>query len=76
MMIYIFFMFLSFIALCLFDWPYIPNPTMVSITLTLFVISNVFYYLTSSRDPGYMEKNRDIDFVKLVEKMEPGSLCP
>lgn len=76
MAIYLFFMFISFIALCLFDWPYIPEPTLVGISMILFVLSNVFYVLTAFTEPGVIEKNENINFVKLVEKMNPGSLCP
>jgi len=56
MALYIIFMFISFIALCLFDWPYIPNPALVSLTLVLFILSNFFYFLVSRANPGYLEK--------------------
>jgi hypothetical protein len=57
MWIYLFFMFLSFTALCLFDWPYIPNKALVAATLAMFVVTNILYVLVSKSDPGYVQNN-------------------
>lgn len=76
MCIYISFMILSFTSLCLFNWPYIPEPQMVTAAMLLFVIQFIFYTLASITDPGYLEKHDNVKFLSLVEKFEHNMICP
>ena len=38
---YVIFMFTSFFAMYLFDWPYIPAPTLVTFTIIFFILVNL-----------------------------------
>ena len=76
MCIYISFMIFSFTSLCLFNWPYIPEPEIVIAAMIFFVIQFIFYAMASIAGPGYLEKNENVKFLSLVEKIEHNMICP
>lgn len=42
----------------------------------LFCISMVFFYLTSTTNPGYLKGTSPLPFLSLVERLDPNNLCP
>ena len=45
-------------------------------TSIVFVITLIFWAIATFRDPGYLKKSDKIEFITLVERYEPGWLCP
>lgn len=68
----------TFILLHLFVFPYEEYFDHVFHVNVFFVTANVFFFLASFRDPGFMKKrDTEVKFYNLVEKMGAGgSLCP
>ena len=44
--------------------------------MLLFFATNVMFVVTWNINPGYLEQEKGITFLKLVEKLEPSTLCP
>lgn len=45
------------------------------IEATFVVLSLIFFTISCKRDPGYIKKSDDLDFLDLLEAFEPSSLC-
>jgi len=44
--------------------------------MILFGSTLIFFYLTVSKQPGYMKDSAQVPFLRLVEKFDPNMLCP
>lgn len=49
---------------------------LVKTLLILFTITNLLFVWTCHKDPGYIQKPKNVSFEKLVNKLDPNSLCP
>ena len=42
----------------------------------LFALSNVFFLFSWLKDPGYLKKDKNIDFFEIIERFDANHLCP
>jgi len=42
----------------------------------LFALSFILWLISAIKDPGYMKKSDKLEFITLVEKLDPACLCP
>lgn len=49
---------------------------MIIAMLATYILANIFFVLSSIRNPGFLEKSSKVGFLKLVEKFDPNILCP
>ena len=54
----------------------IPSDAIVMTLMMLFGISNFFFMVTWKKNPGYIEKSKKVSFLRLIEKLDPNTLCP
>lgn len=54
----------------------IPSHDTVLFILIMFGVVNALFLFTQNRDPGYLKKAKNVSFLRLVEKLEPTTLCP
>ena len=54
----------------------IPSHDIVLFILIMFGVVNALFLFTQNRDPGYLKKAKNVSFLRLVEKLEPTTLCP
>lgn len=45
-------------------------------THVMFFLSMITFLFCWMKDPGYLKKDPDIDFSKLIERFDPNHLCP
>ena len=80
-------MFLTFILLLFVVMPckfYIVNNLCIVIesnsqTITLialYALTKILLAATCLKNPGYLEKSKNVSFIRLVEKFDPNMLCP
>ena len=69
-------MFGNVIANMIFVYPYINADGWFPILIMIFIGSVIFFILTVKTEPGYMQGNSNLPFVRLVEKFEANLLCP
>lgn len=55
---------------------YFDNPTMKHILFGSCIGTLFFFIISCIRDPGYVKKDPDQSFLKLVELFDPSCLCP
>lgn len=60
----------------LFIFPLWTNFYEVLIVGSLFVLANLFFIITMCHDPGFIEPHPDVDFLELLQLVEPTKLCP
>ncbi len=41
-----------------------------------FALSNILFMMAWLRDPGYLRKDKSIDFFQIIERFDPNHLCP
>ena len=73
---FLFLIILSFWLLMLFIYPVLNDIVWIASTWTVYFLMMVFWSLSTFRDPGYLKKSDKIEFITLVERYEPGWLCP
>lgn len=49
---------------------------MLNTTHVSFIVAMIFFLFSWVRDPGYIEKDANIDFFECVEKFDSNHLCP
>lgn len=60
----------------LFIFPTWTNWWEILIIASLFDIANLFFIITMCHDPGYILPHEDVDFLELLQLIEPSKLCP
>jgi hypothetical protein len=65
----------TFVALQLFVYPNIDT-FWAYLGTSWFLMVNFFFYRAAFSDPGHIKSIPDVDFEKLVEKLDPNCLCP
>ena len=60
----------------MFVLPYKPFSEWTLFVNIHFIFINACFLMAALRDPGFVEKRKDILFEKMVEKMDPNMLCP
>ena len=43
---------------------------------SLFILTNIFFFVAALREPGHLKGTSTVPFLKLVEKFDPNILCP
>lgn len=75
-MIYVCLMISTFIELHLYVYPYKGFKEYSMYLYVHFIVVNILFLMASFKDPGKVDKNPSLNFEKLVEKLDPNSLCP
>ncbi len=57
-------------------YPTVDLPVLQHSCTAAFIISMVLCVLSWLKDPGYIQKDHDLQFMTLLEKFEPNCLCP
>lgn len=68
-------MLVTFLQLHLFVFPHI-SPRWVLTTNIFFMVINYSFCKAAFSDPGYVKGVPNLEFEKLVEKLDPNCLCP
>ena len=66
----------TFTLMCLFVYPYLATYSWFPLNTSAFITSMVFFTIAVFRNPGYLDNNTNVPFLKLVEKFDPNILCP
>lgn len=68
----------SFILLWLFVFPHLSGSIIGSknVCIFLFCLSMLFSIICWLKDPGYIRKDSQLDFLDLLEQFEANCLCP
>ena len=66
----------TYVLMSMFIFPYKHHFNRVMLINLLFVLTNFFFIYVSFKNPGNVVKSKDVNFDKLVEKMEAVNLCP
>jgi len=66
----------TFVANSILVFPYIYADGWMPLLMILFGSTLIFFYLTVSKQPGYMKDSAQVPFLRLVEKFDPNMLCP
>ena len=53
-----------------------PESFLLPVCKTLFWVSMSLWLVVWQKDPGFLEKDKTIDFIDLLDNFEAGSLCP
>lgn len=67
---------LSYLLLMFVIYPIVNDLAWILATNVMFALTFIFWALSTFRDPGYLKKSEKIEFITLVERYEPGCLCP
>ena len=52
------------------------NDFLLKSNKTLFILSIVFWFIVWRKDPGFLNRDKKLDFVELLDNFEASSLCP
>jgi len=65
----------TFFQMHFFVFPHLPPSWVLTVNIS-FVFINACFLRAAFADPGHVRPTPNLDFVKLVEKCDPNSLCP
>ena len=66
-----------YIVLVLVHFPlWVQRRYWVYIDLFLGVFNVILWFATMNSDPGYIETTKSVNFLKLIQAMDPKNLCP
>mmetsp|Transcript_17289 Transcript_17289/g.26677 ORF Transcript_17289/g.26677 Transcript_17289/m.26677 type:complete len:281 (+) Transcript_17289:1375-2217(+) len=65
-----------FAIMIVFLYPMWEGIHAIYITLVMGIITSVLWFAVQFSDPGYIHKPKDLDFLKLMEMVDPTQLCP
>jgi len=72
-----FLMLLVYITSLLFIFPLYQNKEiMITTLLSLFVFTFLTHMVTMCKNPGYLKKPTDVQFMAMLEYFDPVLLCP
>lgn len=74
--VYVFLVASTFIEMHLFVFPYQPFSDWLFWLNLHFLFTNIFFLMASFKNPGYIDKDPELSFEKLVERIDPDGLCP
>ena len=72
---YVLLMLGTFFQMHFFVFPHLPPSWVLTVNIS-FVFINACFLRAAFADPGHVQPTPNLDFVKLVEKCDPNSLCP
>ena len=65
-----------FALLILFLYPMWEGIRAIYLTLGMGLVTSILWLTVQFSDPGYITKPKDLDFLKLMQMVEPTQLCP
>ena len=66
----------KYILLYMFVLAYKPFYHWLKYLVILSIIINIAFFMSAHKDPGYVKQEKQLRFTKLVEKLDPLTLCP
>jgi len=65
-----------FACMIVFLYPVWEGIHAIYITLAMGLITSILWFCVMFSDPGYIRKPKSLDFLKLLQMVEPMQLCP
>jgi len=66
----------TFILLHLFVFPFINKKAFCYPLQIMFILQFIVYFITATKDPGFVHKSNKISFLKLNQYFHPMYICP
>ena len=61
---------------CFQIWVAENHMNLIYSNIAIEVIAVIFWLIASSKDPGFIQKPKDVDFMELMQLVDPIQLCP
>jgi len=66
----------AYSALVLVIFPIVENFILAKISIVVQILVMTFWSLASFKDPGFIKKPTEVDFVELINLIDPVQICP